>query len=206
LVFTSSGSSTVFGLAAPFRLAGLQSSSSDLGLSNLPSDTFIGASSIPLVHTEFLDFPASRLAGLSRPTIFSSSLLNSSRDGETRGALHHGPVISNLQSNGENRGEARLEVSLAIGERKNGETRGTDESISCASSSLEIGEQKNGETCGDDESLSSNLGLGEQHSSSCDGLLIKGSSEIDRVSLCKSFSTIVIIARGTAEASPLSKI
>lgn len=94
------------------RSAGLQSSSSDLGLSNLPSDTFIGASSIPLVQTEFLDFPASRLAGLSRPTIFSSSLLNSSRDGETRGALHHGPVISNLQSNGENRSEARLEVFL----------------------------------------------------------------------------------------------
>jgi hypothetical protein len=87
LVFDSSGSSTVFGLAAPTRLVGLQSSSLELGSSNLPSDTFIGDSSLQLAQTEFLDFPDSVLVGLARPNIFSSSILHSSRDGETRGAF-----------------------------------------------------------------------------------------------------------------------
>jgi hypothetical protein len=112
----SSDSSSVFGLAAPIRLAGWQSSSLDLGASNLPLDSFIDDSSLRLVQTEFSDFPAS---GLDAPLSISS------RDGETRG------VFSNLQRNGEDYGSLdRVSFGSQIGQQP-----------SLPSSSVEVGEQ-----------------------------------------------------------------
>ena len=84
------------------RLVRFSSSSLELGRSDPHSDVFVDDAFLPFVHlvqTDFSSFPDLGLDRFSRPENVSSTISNSSRNGENR---NH--AISNLQRNGENRG------------------------------------------------------------------------------------------------------
>ncbi len=90
----ASASSAVFGLAAPMRLVRFSSSSLELGLSDPHSDVFVDDGSLRLIRFFVSSFPDLGL-DRSRPENVSSTISNSSRNGENR---DH--AISNLKEMG----------------------------------------------------------------------------------------------------------
>jgi hypothetical protein len=130
-----SGPSSVVGLAAQIRLVDWQPSSLDFGRPDLPTDSFIGASSLRLAPTEFLVFPESGVDGLLPTDSFigASSLRlaptgfldfpESGVDGLLRPNFLSPTsssecAISNLQRNGEDRDRLdRVSFGSKIGEQ-----------------------------------------------------------------------------------------